>query len=167
VQLLSAGAELMRQSVIAEEEAEQYYQLLHCYLTYLPTVTVNPVLIFWRYIYSYLRLGGITLAPDSCTQCSADLGNPLYYSISKGGFVCSTCHQNEAILRDLSQNDQIVTLTGVAAEIMRKLPVIGNYLSELNVDLTTFNLINKLFLHYLRFHLHPGIHFTSLKNFVV
>ncbi|MBN2829576.1 MAG: DNA repair protein RecO [Candidatus Cloacimonetes bacterium] len=167
VQLLSAGAELIRQSVIDEKESEDYYRLFYNYLSFLPSVEKNQILIFWRYVYSYLKLEGITLVPDNCSHCASKLSNTLFYSNSIGGFICSSCLEKEAILRDLSNNDRIITLTGVTAEIMQKLPSIGNYLEDIAVTPTTYNLINKLLLSYLRFHLNPQINFVSLKHFSV
>ncbi|MDP8232612.1 MAG: DNA repair protein RecO [Candidatus Zophobacter franzmannii] len=167
VQLLSAGAELISQSIFEEEEADKYYRLLHGYLTYLPTVSNNPVLIFWRFIYSYLKLVGIKLEITTCHQCSSYMGMILNYSIRNGCFFCSSCLKKESISADLSGSASIVILAGVSAEIVHKLPSIGNHMSDFTITKTTFELINKVFLNYLRYHLLPNLHLNSLKGFII
>ncbi len=165
VQLLSAAAELYQQSIIHEDEAGEFYVLLEKYLRFLPTIKKNGILIFWRFLTSYLKLNGIPLSFEICPHCSTPLTDNLCYSYSLGGFVCQKCRQNDGIVSELMGVSSEDYLSSIESDILKKLPTIGNYIDEISIPQSSIDRLNKLFLHYISFHFHKKFHLNSLKGF--
>lgn len=90
---LAAGAvlaELAGELSAPVEATGAIFQTLHLALELLDG-GASPDSLLPSFFLHFLRLGGYGPHWDSCQQCGKEPAAPLYFSIPKGGVVCSAC----------------------------------------------------------------------------
>jgi DNA repair protein RecO len=151
-----AGAEILTKLMIPDDENPLFYKALKQYLTYIRTVTSNPIAIFWRYLLHLLKLLGIPMNPDTCSCCQKVMERAAGFTIDTGLPLCNKCLPAFPVAHNLDAE---------ASNIISLLPVIGNYLEDLAISPETARQINRFFLHYLSVHFHKNFHLNSLEYF--
>jgi DNA repair protein RecO len=151
-----AGAEILTKLVLPDEEMPLFYKALKQYLTYLKSVPVNPLAIFWRYVLHLDKLLGVPINLSTCSTCYKDMDRPAGYSPETGQLLCGNC----SILFPASYS-----LTPESRSILALLPVVGNYLNDLVITPETARQINRFMLNYISVQFHKKILLNSLQFF--
>jgi len=151
-----AGAEILTKLMLPEEEIPLFYKALRQYLDYLKGVSANPIAIFWRYLLHLYKLLGIPVNLQLCSLCHKDMTEPRGYSADTGQLLCGNC---------FDKAPGVFALEPEESHIISLLPVIGNYLNDLNLTKDNCQRINHFFLHYISRQFHKTIRLNSLQLF--
>ncbi len=152
--LQCAGLELYRSIMVTHEEASEYYELLYSYLVFLPKITANGILIFWRFLLRVFQKMGIELNVKACAFCrKEDIPLP-YYNSHRSGFVCQDCTSK--------LNEPSIPLDSHAANILHSLPYIGHLLIDIQLSKRETAEIQSIFLRHYEDHMHQKLCFKSL-----
>jgi len=133
------GAELLSKILIASSDAQDYYELLSSYITYLHTPDIKPVCIWWRFFSRILSLSGYELNLDTCELCGNCGEERLILDMRNGGMICVDCA--EAI----TQEDGLMVISSKAAHILKLLPEIGLHMQELKLGRNLAHELNSFF----------------------
>lgn len=151
-----AGAEILTKIILPDEEIPLFYKALKQYLDYLKTVAVNPIAIFWRYLLHLYKLLGVPVNLNHCSVCHKEMPEPRAYSADTGQLLCHYCFDKEPGVYALEPEE---------SNIIALLPVIGNYLNDLNLTPQNCQKINHFFLYYISQQFHKTIKLNSLQLF--
>lgn len=151
-----AGAEILTKLMLPEEEIPLFYKALRQYLDYLKGVTANPIAIFWRYLLHLYKLLGIPINLQQCSLCHKTMAEPRGYSADTGQLLCSEC---------FDKAPGVFALEPEESHIIALLPVIGNYLNDLNLTADNCQRTNHFFLHYISRQFHKTIRLNSVQLF--
>lgn len=154
--LAQAGAELLAKLLIPVDEIPQFYLILKQYLDYLKSVSYNPIAIFWRFVYKLISLLGIPIDLCKCTICHQSMSLAAGYNPELGQLLCPNC---------IPKTGTAYLLSPESAHLLHILPVIGNYLDDLNISADNIKQLNHFFLHYLSTHFQQNIRLKSLEVF--
>jgi DNA repair protein RecO len=149
-----AGAEFLTKLLIPEGEIPLFYQTLSRYLTYQKGVSVNSIAIFWRFLLSIFTQLGIPIDLTKCSGCHKDLKVQAGYTADSGQLVCDDCFLTlrASYLLD-PETSNLLTL----------LPVIGNYLNDLEISKDSIRQLNHFFMQYVSLQFHKTIYLKSLE----
>jgi DNA repair protein RecO (recombination protein O) len=156
--LQSAGLELFRAIMVTHEEAHEYYELLYSYLTYLPGVDKNGILIFWRFLLRIFQKMGIGLDVSSCANCHIKTKTITHYNSLLSGFLCRDCTHELQL--------PSIPIEAHPAQILQSLPHIGHKLTEIELTKAEIIEIQSIFLRHFEDHLHQKLYFNSLKELI-
>jgi DNA repair protein RecO len=151
-----AGAEILTKLILPDEEMPLFYKALKQYLTYLKSVPVNPLAIFWRYLLHLDKLLGVPINLSTCSACHNDMDIPSGYSPETGQLLCGNC---------LTAFPASYSLSPESRNIIALLPVVGNYLNDLVITPETARQINRFMLSYISTQFHKKIFLNSLQYF--
>jgi DNA repair protein RecO len=151
-----AGAEILTKLIVPEEEVPLFYHVLKQYLTYLKTVSVNPLAIFWRYLLHLDKLLGVPINLTACSTCQIGMDKLEGYSPETGQLLCRKC---------MMELHSSYSLSPEAGQIISLLPVVGNFLNDLIISPETARQINRFMLNYLNAQFHRKIVLNSLQFF--
>jgi DNA repair protein RecO (recombination protein O) len=154
--LQSAGLELYCSIMVTNEEASEFYELLHSYLAYLPNVQKNGILIFWRFLLRVFQNLGIGLDVSSCSHCHNPAKPITHYNSLLSGFLCEDCI--------LELHEPSIPFEPGTASILQSLPHIGHMLNELVLTKAEIVEIQSIFLRHFEDHMHQKLYFNSLKE---
>lgn len=157
--LMQAAAELYKQIETSQPEYGIMYHLLVTYLKYVPTVQVNAIAIFWRFLMRLFTIYGIDLDFNQCIVCGCTNDFSGFYP-QKNGFICDNC-----LIPEIS--DYVIPLNNNVGNIIKLLPEIGNYINQIKLDKNTINSINRVFLLHLSEHFHHHIKLLSLDLYSI
>ena len=150
----SAGGEIFTKiENYLEEDYAPLFRLLLNYLTFLPSVPTNQIVIFWRFLIHYYYLLGIPLNLKECSECSQSFTSSLYYSLDNHALICSNCNSNH----------KTKIISPQAQSLLKQLPSIGRILDKLSIDLQTKKEINEILLSHLSHSLHKDIFLKSIN----
>jgi DNA repair protein RecO len=151
-----AGAEIISKLILPPEEMPAIYLALKQYLAYQKAVKSNSIAIFWRFLLHLYKLLGVPINLSICSSCHRNIGIPAGYNTENGQLICHGC---QALLPVSSRFEPEV------ASVLQLLPVIGNYLEDLNLRPDTIQQINRFFLNYFSLQFHKPIQLNSLQYF--
>jgi len=145
---------LLTKLILPHDDIPQYYLALKKYLAYLPVITKNPIAVFWRFVIHICQLLGVPINLNKCSQCQNPIEKPSGYSAETGQLICSACQKAMAVSYEFSPE---------ASRIIMLLPVIGNYLNDLDITKENIKQINHFFLHYISQQFYKNIYLKSLQ----
>lgn len=151
-----AGAEIISKLILPADEIPQFYSGLEQYINYQKNVKTNAIAIFWRFLLHIYKLLGIPVNLSNCSHCHKTIEKPSGYAAETGHLLCIKC---------LSELPVSFVFTAEAGYILSLLPMIGNYINDLEIEQETINQINHFFLHYISLQFHKNIHLNSLQFF--
>jgi DNA repair protein RecO len=151
-----AGAEILTKLILPDDEVPLFYIALKRYLDYQKSVTDNPLAIFWRYLLHLNKLLGIPVDLENCSCCHSKMESPAGYTADCGQLVCHKCLAEMPVANFLETE---------ASNVIKLLPVIGNYLNDLVITPQTAKQVNSFFLHYLSLQFHRSVTLNSLQFF--
>jgi len=154
--LMQAGIELISKILIPAHETPQFYDLLLKYLKYQRGIEKNPVAIFWRFLLHLYKLLGIDIGLPNCSLCHGLMKQPAGFETGTGRPLCADC---------LPKVGSAFSFSPEAAEVMSVLPMIGNYINDLEIDAESIRQINHFFLYYLNSQFHNNIDLKSLHYY--
>ncbi|HHI87541.1 MAG TPA: DNA repair protein RecO [Candidatus Cloacimonetes bacterium] len=154
--LAHAGAELYLQLIFEEDDYEKFYELLKQFYEFIPSVSKNHILVFWRFVLRVASFLGFSLKFDKCTVCSTK-DKETFHGISfiHNGFICANCSRK----RLATEHFQINESTRDLLLTLRNLHELESF-EIAHQDIQTVNTILKT---YLSHHLHKKIHLRSLE----
>ncbi|MCF7920149.1 MAG: DNA repair protein RecO [Candidatus Cloacimonetes bacterium] len=152
---LQAGLELFLQLVIDHHEAEEYYRILLSYQQYLAKVDKNGIAIFWRLLLRIMEMNGISLKWQKCLNCNTILSEFFGYYALRNGMLCPACSH--------THREDMIIIDQETADLMLKIPSIGNHINDLNISSQAQNTITRILLTHLNHHYDHHFRFKSLK----
>jgi len=153
--LMQAAAEIIRQLQIPLEDSQQIYQLMHDFLSYIPSVKSNGIAIFWRFLLRLMMILGIAFDLGNCVICDKRKTQFAAFSVQFHGLVCSDCYRSSMAER-WSKPAEV-------SYILNNIKQIGNLLGEFKLHPLSIKQINKLFLDHLEEHFHKKFYLRSLE----
>ncbi len=151
-----AGVELLTKLLVTEEEIPLFYQTLSRYLTYQKSVPVNSIAIFWRFLISIFKHLGVPVNLEKCSCCHEVMERPAGYATDTGQLLCDKC---------LLTMQTTYILNPEASNLIVLLPIIGNYINDLEISKECIRQLNHFFLHYISLQFHKTIYLKSLEYF--
>ena len=151
-----AGAEFVTKLMLPEDEITAFYQALSQYLAYQKIVTVNSITIFWRFLMHSYKLLGVPINLNQCAHCHNAMDKPAGYTADTGQLVCDSCH--------LSLQTSYV-FDPETSNLLNLLPMIGNYINDLEISRECIRQLNHFFLHYISIQFNKTIYLKSLEYF--
>lgn len=154
--LQCAGIELYRSIMVTHEEAPDFYELLYSYLTFLPQVPKNGILIFWRFLLRVYQMMGIELNVSFCSHCRIETKPITHYNSHRSGFICESC--------TFELKEPSIPIEPHVAHILQSLPHIGHKLNEIELTKIEIQEIQSIFLRHFEDHMHQKLYFRSLQE---
>jgi len=153
--LMQAAIEIIRQIIITVDDSKAVYELLTQYLQYIKTVPKNGIVIFWRFMLKLCKIIGIELNVYNCIECSHNNKFVAYFP-QKHGFICDICYRP-------IYDEQVIRINDIEADLIRKLPNIGQFIDEISIPKSIFKHINKIFVIHLSEHFNKNMHLKSVE----
>ncbi len=154
---VQAGAEMISKLILPVDEIPQFYLGISQYLNYQKTVKTNAIAIFWRFLLHIYKLLGIPINLSNCSNCQKSIEKASGYAPDTGQLLCNKC------LKELPES---FVFSPEAGYIISILPVIGNYLNDLEIQKETIAQVNNFFLRYISLQFHKEIKLNSLQFFL-
>ena len=152
--IAQAGLELLTKIMIPIEEAPVFCNSIRLYLNHLLQINKNPIAIFWRFLLHIYKLLGIEMVLDQCSLCNRKIRFIRGYDAIQGNVLCTECLVNDPVG---------IGFDPAASELISKLPIIGNYLNDLEIPAEVRSQLNLFFLNYLSRQFHKDIYLKSLS----
>ncbi len=144
---IQAAFEVILQIMIDESDSDVFFELLCRFLDYVVEHPKNSVAVFWRFMLAVLRFMGIPLNLEQCVLCDREGIQASAYYPRQHGMVCDSC-------RKPVMEDYLVHVDVDTAQLLGRLPVIGNYLDDLTIPVHVFRTVNRI----LRLHIEENMH---------
>jgi len=152
-----AAVEILRQLIISENDAENYYELLITYFDFIEKIKKNKIAIFWRFLLRIFKESGIDMNIQSCVLCHQSKNFTAFYP-QKNGFICEECFQPV-------MEESVIIISRKTSEILQKLEMIGKYIDAIDISKKESKQINRIFLLHLAEHFHQRFHLKSLEMY--
>jgi DNA repair protein RecO len=149
-----AGAEFVTKLLLPDEEIISFYQALSQYLAYQKNMTTNSITIFWRFLMHTYKLLGVPINLTQCSHCHCEMEKPAGYTTDNGQLVCDNCY--------LTLQTAYV-FDPETANLLMLLPVIGNYINDLEISRESIRSLNHFFMHYVSTQFHKTMYLKSLE----
>ena len=148
-------AEIIVNLVVEEESNTPLFDLMNRSLEALENAEKNFINIYWYFLTRFLQLSGFGLNVQGCQDCGSEIQpKGAYFSLSRGGMLCSSCSQPGANRR----------ISGEAAQVLKWLvnreP---EQLVNLRVSVRSVQELTTLLDNYYRYHFDGYVSPQSIK----
>lgn len=150
-------AEIIVNLVVEEESNNPLFNLLNRSLDALENAERNFINIYWYFLTRFLQLSGFGLNPAErvCQNCGSEIKKQAaYFSISRGGMLCSSCSQPNVNRRISAESVQVLK------QIVNREP---EQLVNLHVSHRSIQELNSVFDNYYRYHFDGYVSPQSIK----
>lgn len=153
--LMQAAAEIYRQLILDLNDYKILYELITQYLEFIRSIPKNGIVIFWRFLLRLFKIIGIELIIKTCIECNK-LEHFYAYYPQKHGFICRNC------FRPLHEKN-VIRLTQQSAYLLANFMHMGKMLDDLELEKTTIQQMNRIFLLHLSEHFHKRFYLKTVE----
>jgi len=150
-------AEIIVNLVVEEESNTPLFDLMNRSLEALENAEKNFINIYWYFLTRFLQLSGFGLNPAErdCQNCGSEIQkHAAYFSMSRGGMLCSSCSQPNVNRRISGETVQVLK------QIVNREP---EQLVNLHVSHRSIQEFNSILDNYYRYHFDGYVSPQSIK----